>query len=99
MKKLVILAAFGVAGLVSAKDTGTNKNSKEEKTEKKSVDSKEIKNKAVGQCMQVGLYVWCTDEMLTDVICWGEGTGTATYEQAVKDEIRNSQLLTEYICG
>ncbi len=89
MKKLVILAAISAAGLVSAKNA-------EEKKEIKN-DEKEVAAK--GQCQAVGMYVWCTDEMVSDTMCWGSGTGTDTYEQAVSDQIHNAQLLTEFTCG
>ncbi|WP_034752223.1 hypothetical protein [Chryseobacterium daeguense] len=51
------------------------------------------------QCIQNAMFVWCTGEFYHDTVCWGEGSGTATYQQAIADEIHNSQLLTEYICG
>lgn len=80
---------MSVAGLVSAKNA-------EEKKETKTVEKEAA---VAGQCQTVGMFVWCTNEMVEDTICWGEGTGTATYEQAMADEIRNSQLLTEFTCG
>ncbi len=47
------------------------------------------------------MYVWCTDEMVADTMCWGEGAGVGceTYRSATLNLIRNSQLLTEYFCG
>ncbi|GAB0156243.1 hypothetical protein CHRYSEOSP005_15070 [Chryseobacterium sp. Alg-005] len=99
MKKILLVATICVAGLASAKDGEVK--TIEKKTEKKEavkeIDSKEAE--AAMQCMQVGMLVWCTDEVVTDTVCWGEGSGTATYEQAVSDSIRNSQLLTEFTCG
>lgn len=45
------------------------------------------------------MLVWCTNEVVPDTVCWGEGSGTSTYQQAMADSIHNSQLLTEFYCG
>lgn len=98
MKKIILLAAFGVAGLVSAKEV----NLITEKRDDKSKETKSFQNKkAVEQCIQVSMYVWCTDEMVPDTMCWGEGAGVGfeTYRSASLSLIRNSQLLTEFTCG
>lgn len=95
MKKMIFLAALITAGVLSAKNVEIKKDKEDIKTEKKSPDTQ----KAKMQCQQVGMLVWCTDEVISDTMCWGEGSGTATYEQAVSDQIHNSQLLTEFYCG
>nr|WP_314499724.1 hypothetical protein [uncultured Chryseobacterium sp.] len=89
MKKLLVLAAFTVTVLASAKNA----------EEKKETVPAEKDAAAKGHCQAVGMYVWCTDEMVSDTMCWGSGTGTDSYEQAVADQIRNAQLLTEFTCG
>lgn len=52
-----------------------------------------------GGCQSYGMYVWCTDQMEADIVCWGEGTGTPTFQDAENCMIKNGQLLTEMICG
>lgn len=101
MKKTLLLSVFIFTGLVNAKNIDLEKGKKErEKSENKSdqvekTDAKILKM----QCIQNAMFVWCTGEFYHDTVCWGEGSGTATYQQAIADEIHNSQLLTEYICG
>ncbi len=89
MKKFILLAAMSLAGLVSAKNG-------EEKKETKT-DEKEAVAKA--QCQLVGMFIWCTGEVVEDTICWGSGTNNATYADATAEETHNSQLLSEYTCG
>ncbi len=99
MKKLILMAAFGAAGLVSAKEASGN-------TEKRDNKFKEVKlsqnsRKTIQECQTVGMYVWCTGETVSDTMCWGEGAGPGceTYEKARVKQIRNSQLFTEFNCG
>src|SRR5690606_3082854 len=100
MKKMILVAALGVAGLASAKNIDVRKDKNDEKIEKKSKYTKNSEeSEALMQCMQVGMLIWCTDEVVSDTVCWGEGSGTPTYQQAVAESIRNSQLLTEFTCG
>ncbi len=101
MKKIILLAAFGVAGLVSAKNSEEMKPSKEgeKKVVSKTTESKGSENALKMQCSSIGILITCTDEILTDTVCWGEGSGTATYAQAHADHIHNAQLLNEYLCG
>lgn len=97
MKKQLLLAAFVITGLVDAKYPKEKK--EEEKKEKKSVPKEETDDTSKMQCYVHAMFVWCTGEYYADTVCWGAGSGTATYAQAISDEIHNSQLLTEYICG
>lgn len=100
MKKIILIAALSVAGLASAKDGDLRKDKNVEKKEKKASEkSQEDSDAKKMQCVQVGMLVWCTDEVVPDTVCWGEGSGTATYQQAMQDSIHNSQLLTEFYCG
>lgn len=101
MKKILLLITFAIAGLVNAKSIDLEKGKKErEKTEKKSEKKTESDSSVKKMnCIQNAMFVWCTGEFYHDTVCWGEGSGTATYQQAIADEIHNSQLLTEYICG
>lgn len=85
----MLLATISVAGLVSAKNA-------EERKETKTVE-KEVAVKA--QCQSVGIFIPCTNENLSDTICWGEGTGNATYDDAVVEESHNAHLLVEFLCG
>jgi len=97
MKKLLLLSTFAIVGLTNAKSIDLEKGKKE--NEKKSDQKKESESELKMQCIQNAMFVWCTGEFYHDTVCWGEGSGTATYQQAIADEIHNSQLLTEYICG
>lgn len=101
MKKIILVATICVAGLVSAKNTEEIKPTKEgEKKEVKIKEKSASKSDALKmQCQSIGILITCTDEVLTDTVCWGEGSGTATYEQAHADHIHNAQLLNEYLCG
>ncbi|GAA5096981.1 hypothetical protein GCM10023210_31450 [Chryseobacterium ginsengisoli] len=99
MKKTFFLSAFIVAGLVSAKNVDVKKDKEGEKTEKKASETQQEDPTGRMQCTQVGMLVWCTNEVVADTVCWGEGSGTSTYQQAMLDEVHNSQLLTEYFCG
>lgn len=68
--------------------------------EKKEIEKAEVKKEtAFQQCQQVGIFIPCTNESLPDVMCWGEGSGNATYEEAVAEESHNAHLLVEYLCG
>lgn len=95
MKKTILLAAFSVAGLVSAKEgkTVTEENSPSKATEQKQVQKSKM------QCQTVGILIGCTDEVLDDTICWGSGSHNATYEDARKEELKNARLLNEFYCG
>jgi len=99
MKKIFLIAALGVAGLASANNIYLKKDGDKEKTEMKKANSNQEDPNGKMQCQQVGMLVWCTNEVVPDTMCWGEGSGTATYQQAVQDQIHNSQLLTEFYCG
>lgn len=93
MKKTILLTAFGVAGLMSAKE--------DKKEIKENLQTKEQKEtqKAKMQCQTVGILIGCTDEVLDDTICWGSGSHNATYEDARKEELHNARLLNEFYCG
>jgi len=86
----MLLATVCVAGLVSAKNA----------EEKKETEKAEVpKEAAAMQCQQVGIFIPCTNESLTDTICWGEGSWNPTYDDAVAEESHNAHLLVEYLCG
>lgn len=99
MRKLLLVTTFVIAGLSQAKNVEPKNDKEDKKTEKKVADSEESKGKSTIQCRQVGMFVWCTQEMLSDTVCWGAGSGTATEEQAMDDSLHNSQLVTEFFCG
>ena len=99
MKKIFLIAALGVAGLASANNVDLKKDDHKEKTEKKNANANQDDPESKMQCVQVGMLVWCTNEVVPDTVCWGPGFGTSTYQQAMADSIHNSQLLTEFYCG
>lgn len=63
------------------------------------VDFNDFADENNGGCLSYGMYIWCTDQMESDIVCWGEGTGTPTFQDAENCMIKNGQLLTEIICG
>lgn len=63
------------------------------------VDFNDFADENNGGCQEYGMYIRCTGQMESDIVCWGEGTGTPTYQDARNCMIKNSQLLTEFICG
>ncbi|PTT77084.1 MULTISPECIES: hypothetical protein [Chryseobacterium] len=97
MKKLLLALSIVTIGFANAKNI--DKEKKEVKRTEKVSSSKKAEKKLKMQCYEWALYVWCKDQFFSDMVCWGEGSGTATHAQAVADEIHNSQLLTEYFCG
>ncbi|AKK74423.1 hypothetical protein OK18_19015 [Chryseobacterium gallinarum] len=99
MKKILLIATISVAGLVSAKNTEVKTPTKEvEKKEVvKEVDSKEAD--ASMQCIQYGMLISCTNEVIPDTVCYGEGTDNATYEDAWDCITTNGQLANEFFCG
>jgi hypothetical protein len=100
MKKTILLAAFTIAGFASAKNVDLRRDKENDKMEKKNVNSKESQGESQKiNCRQVGMFVWCTQEIVSDTVCWGAGSGTATESQAMADSLHNSQLLTEFYCG
>lgn len=102
MKKVILVATICVAGLVSAK-TAKNLKPTKEVEKKEALEVKEIQDskKATKKinCRTIGMLVWCTDTMLSDTVCWGPGSGTATEEQAMSESLHNSQLVNEFFCG
>jgi len=99
MKKLFLFAAVSVAGLASAKDVEIKKLSTdgEKKEAVKSTVSKEIEAKM--NCISYGMYIECTGEVIPDTVCYGEGTGTATYQDAWNCITENGTLANDYFCG
>ncbi len=103
MKKVFVTAVLVISGWLNAGivEPGliviTDEKVEKEKIEKESNNGDDDSSKM--QCFLWTMYVWCTEEYIGDTVCWGAGSGTATHAQAVANEIHNSQLLTEYICG
>ncbi|MEN4760271.1 hypothetical protein ABEG63_08075 [Chryseobacterium sp. C39-AII1] len=89
MKKIILIAAIGVAGLTSAKET-KSLNFEKEKNVSKQTNS-EIKSKM--NCYSYGIVIGCTNEMISDTAC-GE-----TYEEARQCMIDNGALMNEYFCN
>lgn len=91
MKKLILLTAFGFAGLVSAKDSEkvnstSAKNNKVEKKDSK-VEAKKI------SCYSYGIVIGCTNEVINDTAC-GE-----TFAEAQHCMVENGALMNEFYCG
>lgn len=86
MKKTILAAIFGIAGLMNANT----------KAEPYFVDEEDD---LIMQCYSYGILVWCTNEVMDDTICWGEGTSVPTYQEAIQCQTRNAQLLTQFYCG
>ncbi|KFF10497.1 hypothetical protein IW15_19345 [Chryseobacterium soli] len=101
MKKVILIATICIAGLVSAKNGEEMKPTKEKKEVAKATAQAEEQEEALKaiNCRTVGMYVWCNDEMLSDTVCWGEGSGTATEAQAMAQSLHNAQLVNEFFCG
>ena len=38
------------------------------------VDFNDFADENIGGCLSYGMYIWCTDQMESDIVCWGEGT-------------------------
>lgn len=85
MKKIILLAIFGIAGLMNANTKAETHFDNEE-------------DALVMQCYTYGVYIHCTDEVVDDTICWGEGTSLPTYRDAVRCQTRNAQLMTAFYC-
>lgn len=75
MKKIILLAAFGVAGLVSAKDN--------EKVDKKAEDIKKTEQKAVVRECGVVVTYWVGGQVV--------GTQTITSDQPDLESCQNFQ--------
>lgn len=100
MKKVFLVATICVAGLASAKNAEIKNPTKEgEKKEAvKTIDSKEADAKKMN-CISYGMYIECTGEVIPDTVCYGEGTGTATYQDAWNCITENGQMANAYVCG
>lgn len=48
-------------------------------------------------CTGVGIYIWCTGEMIHDTACWGGNTGL-TYQEAMNCEGEIGAVLNNEIC-
>jgi hypothetical protein len=100
MKKILLVATMSVAGLVSAKNAEEKKRTKEvEKKEAvKEAESKEAEALKI-QCINYGMFIECTGEVIPDQVCYGEGTGVASYEEAWDCITTNGTLANDYFCG
>ncbi|MDH6254037.1 hypothetical protein M2347_003764 [Chryseobacterium sp. H1D6B] len=99
MKKIILGVALTATELISAKNSEkVNPKEVSKKEAVKNEESKKSESESKMTCMSVGILIPCTDEVITDTVCWGEGSGTDTYAQAHADHIRNAQLLTQFLC-
>ncbi len=99
MRKLFLLAAFGVAGLVSAKGIEETKTTKEEKKKETVQEVKDDDPEGRMQCYQYTMYIPCTGSIINDTQCWGAGSGTATWEDAWNCMNQNGINAIAYFCG
>lgn len=92
MKKILLLAAFGVAGLVSAKDN-------------KEIESKifnyKVENNStkIIYCQEYSITTWCnTSRIINDTVCY-EPTNAADKEHAEACMDENARLTNVFFCG
>lgn len=99
MKKIVLLAAFGVASLVSAKNAEETKLTKE--GEKKEIVKEAEADDPEGKmnCYEYTMYIPCTQAIINDTQCWGPGTGTATWEDAWICINQNGANAIDFFCN
>jgi hypothetical protein len=93
MKKMLFIAAFGVAGLVSAKNAEIKTFPKDNSLEVKVVESKDSKLATKFGCYQYGIVIGCTNEMVVDTACGN------TFAEAQACMNHNAALLNEFMCG
>lgn len=98
MKKILLVATISVAGLVSAKDAEVKTTTKEVE-KKETVKEADKEADAAMQCIQYGMLISCTNEVIEDTVCYGEGTDNASYEDAWDCITTNGQLANEFFCG
>lgn len=107
MKKIILLAAFGVAGLVNAKNAEETKPAKETEKEKKEVIQKKNTNESSKaesktlqyNCIEYSMYIPCLDIFLDDQVCYGSGTCVSTWDDAWNCMTTNGTLATKFFCG
>lgn len=96
MRKIILLAAFGVAGLVSAK------NGEEVKPEKQNakVENKQEAEKPLKQlCSAITIVIMCdTSQNFNNTYCWEEGS-QAPFNEAIHCYETEAQMFNEEICN
>lgn len=97
MKKILLIATIGVAGLVSAKDAEVKPTKEVEKKEAVNASADDAEALRM-QCIQYGMYIECTGEVIPDQVCYGEGTGISTYEEAWDCITHNGTLANAFFC-
>ena len=99
MKKIILLAAFGVAGLVNAKNAEEIKPSKEAGKKEIVKEVKADDPEGRMNCYQYAMYIPCKDEFITDTQCWGPGSGTATWDDAWNCIQLNGANAVDFFCN
>lgn len=100
MKKLFLLATIVVAGFVNAKNIEETKPTQEAE-KKEAVSETEYSESEVlkYKCIEYAMYIPCQDFFLTDQVCWGEGTGVPTWDDAWNCITENGEMATFHFCN
>lgn len=107
MKKIILLAAFGVAGMLSAKNAEETKPTKDTEKEKKEIVKEKKANESCGSeskvlqynCIEYSMYIPCLDMFLDDQVCYGSGACVSTWDDAWNCMTTNGTLATKFFCG
>lgn len=98
MKKLLVIAAIGVAGLVSANESKENSQKTEMKTEKTEVSCKSEDEALNEICFCVSNEASCGIVYDNCGYCYTEGN-VKSYRAAMACAIAEYQALDEFICS
>ncbi|WPO81706.1 hypothetical protein SD427_13120 [Chryseobacterium sp. JJR-5R] len=98
MKKIILWTAFGIAGLVSAKNVEKSKPTKEKQ---ETVQESECSESEVFRmrCFEYSMWIPCQDFFINDQVCWGEGTGVPTWDDAWNCMNENVEMAIFHFCG
>ncbi len=96
MKKIILLAAFGVAGLVSAKSLDEIK---PEKQNVKVENSQEAEKPLRQLCSAITIVIMCdTSQNFNNTYCWEEGS-QASFEEAIHCYETEYQMFNDELCN
>ncbi len=87
MKKILLIATIGVAGLLSAKGL----------EETKIETCQEGKTPPDFICTQVDIPIWCTGETITNSYCWIDGD-QASFTEALECYETEYEMFNEELC-
>ncbi|KFF12514.1 hypothetical protein IW15_13350 [Chryseobacterium soli] len=102
MKKTILIAALGIAGLLSAKSAVEIKPKESVTTKEVKVETSEEKTESEAAfqpiCISYGMLVVCTDEVIQDTACYDPSIGQGI-DYARKCMRDNARLMNEFMCG